>query len=108
MLDSGIGSDHNAINQRLNNIAQFVKLDKKDEALKEVANISQAVGFIIGHLSPDFNAFICLCDSIDGKKVNDLSDEGIRGYVEILSKTKAPVWQFRQWLEDAKKKLIAS
>ena len=108
MLESGIGSDHNAINQRLNNIAQFVNLDKKDEALKEVANLSQAISFVIGELSPDLNAFICLCDSIDGRKVNDLTDEGIKGYVEILSKTKAPVSLVGQWLNEAKKKLMAN
>lgn len=104
MLDSGIGSDLNAVNQRLNNIGKYINLDSKNEALKEVANLSQAVAFITGHLNPEFNAFICLCDSIDGQEVKDLSDEGIKGYIDILSTKKIPIWKVRQWLNAAKKK----
>ncbi len=104
MLDSGIGSDLNAVNTRLNNIAKYINLDSKEEALKEIANLTQAFAFITGHLSPEFNAFICLCDSIDGQKVSDLSDEGIKGYIELLSRKKIPILKLREWLNAAKKK----
>ena len=107
MLDAGIGSDAESINLRLGNIAKLLNLEEKNEALKEVANLSQSMAFVMSKLSPEFNAFICLCDSINGKKVNDLSDEGIKGYIEILSRTKVPIWKVREWLEEAKKKLTA-
>lgn len=103
MLESGIGSDINAINAKLSNIAAFIERDKKENALKEVANMSQALAFMMGNISPEQNAFICLCEKIDGKQVIDYSDEG----VEALSKkiNDIPIGILRGWIDEAKKKL---
>lgn len=107
LIESGIGSDLEAINSRLSNVMNYIRLEEKEKALKEVANLSQAMAFTMQNISPEMSAFICLCDSIDGVKVNDLSEEGIKRYVEILGKKKIPLGKIREWLGDAKKKLKA-
>jgi hypothetical protein len=105
LMDSGIGSDLNAINGRLTNIMLYIKHDDKENALKEVANMSQAITFVMENINPEMGAFICLCESIDGVRVNDLSDEGIKKYIEILGRKDIPLAKIREWLSDAKKKL---
>lgn len=105
LLDSGIGSDFNAINQRLHSLSRLIGTDRKNDALKEIANLSQAINFIIANVSPEMYAFVCLCRQIDGKDITDLSDEGIKSTLSMLNKIEIPNNILTRWLYGAKKKL---
>lgn len=102
LVDSGLGSDIDSVDQKLINLARLIKSDKA-KAQQELQNLRQTMHLIVSGVSPKHLAFAALIHSIDGVRVTDLSDSNLK---EILTKLKSirQGW-IAKFLEYLKKKL---
>jgi len=103
LIDSGIGGDINDVSQHLSKIEAFINKGEKEKALKQVKNLRQcfyqvAEELHVGHLS-----LIILIKTINGKPLNDLSDENVRRLSDKLLNAKK---SFLEKLIDRLKKKI--
>lgn len=87
MLDAGLGSDVDSIDQHIVNIAKLINTDKK-KAMQELQNMRQNMHLIVSELSPRYMAFASLIYSIDGKVITDLSDSNLKSIIEQINKVK--------------------
>lgn len=78
LIDSGIGSDADDIDAHIVKIAKFIKANNNKKALQELQNMRQNMYMVNNEISPKYLAFAALIHSIDGKEVNDLSDDGLK------------------------------
>lgn len=104
LIDSGLGSDIDSIDEHLINLAKLIK-SNKDKAQQELQNLRQTMHLIVTGISPKFLAFAALIYSIDGKEVKDLSDENLKSILEELNKSKYSA--LLNFLSTIKKKLNA-
>ena len=102
LLDSGLGSDLNSIDSHIVNLARLINTDQK-KAIQELQNLRQTMFLIINELSPKYMAFASLIYSVDGKKIENLSDDNLK---EVLFQIKevphSLIYDFLEWF---KKKL---
>lgn len=100
LIDSGIGSDVDDIDSHIVKIAKYIKSNNSKKALQELQNMRQNIYMVNSEISPKYLAFAALVHSIDGKEVNDLSDDGLK---ELLSGIKAikhsAIIDFLSWLK---------
>lgn len=87
LIDSGIGSSVDDIDAHISKIARFIKVDK-DKAIQELQNMRTNLIMISSGISPKYLAFASLIHSIDGKKVDDLSDENLSSILSSLKTVK--------------------
>lgn len=105
LIDSGIGSDADDIDAHIVKIAKFIKANNNKKALQELQNMRQNIYMVNNEISPKYLAFAALIHSIDGKEVNDLSDDGLKKLLKDLKDIKhSKVIDFLLWL---KKKVIS-
>lgn len=78
LIDSGIGSDADDIDAHIVKIAKYIKSNNNRKALQELQNMRQNIYMVNSEISPKYLAFAALIYSIDGKKVDDLSDDGLK------------------------------
>lgn len=103
LIDAHIGADLSDFDAHVERVIRYIKSDKNDLAIKELANLRQNIFFIQSEISPKHLAFAALVYSIDGKTVTDLSDEALREIVERLSDV--PVKEIEKIIDEGKKKL---
>lgn len=100
LIDSGIGSDADDIDAHIAHIARYIKNNDTKKALQELQNMRQNMHMINSEISPRYLAFAALIHSIDGKEVNDLSDDGLKAMLTELKKIKhSRVMDFLIWLK---------
>ena len=100
LIDSGIGSDADDIDAHIIKIAKFIKANNSKKALQELQNMRQNMYMVNSEISPKYLAFAALIHSIDGKEVNDLSDEGLKKLLQDLKDIKhSKVINFLLWLK---------
>lgn len=104
LFDSHIGSDVDAIDRHIVDLMRLIKTDK-DKAVKELKNLHLNLHFIVNNISPKYLAFTALIHSIDGKKLEDLSDANLKKILEDLNKEKR--FFIIDFLANFKKKLDA-
>lgn len=104
LIDAGIGSDINDIDQHITKIAKYIK-SNQSLAMQELQNMRQNMYMIASGISPKYLAFAALIHSIDDKKVEDLSDENLKSVLESL-KTIKHSWLINI-LAEIKKKIQA-
>lgn len=85
MIDAGIGSDLTDIDAHIEKVTAFLKEQKLEDAINEMLNMRKAIFMIQMNLSPKHLAFAALVTKIDGKEMNDLSDDGLRRVVDLLN-----------------------
>lgn len=104
LLDSGIGSDIDDVDSHLIRISKLVKTDSA-KALQELQNMRQNMHMIVSNISPKYLAFAALIHSVDGKKIEDLSDDTLKRVLEEIKDVKhGALVDILEWL---KKKLQA-
>lgn len=100
LIDSGIGSDADDIDAHIVKIAKFIKANNNKKALQELQNMRQNMYMVNNEISPKYLAFAALIHSIDGKEVNDLSDDGLKKLLQDLKDIKHfKVIDFLLWLK---------
>ena len=100
LIDSGIGSDADDIDAHIIKIAKFIKANNSKKALQELQNMRQNMYMVNSEISPKYLAFATLIHSIDGKEVNDLSDDGLKKLLQDLKDIKhSKVINFLLWLK---------
>lgn len=104
LIDAGIGSDVNDIDQHITKIAKYIKSDKA-LAMQELQNMRQNLYMIASNISPKYLAFAALIHSVNGKKVEDLSDDNLKALLDDI-KTVKHSWLIRI-LAEIKKKIQA-
>ncbi|NQU52437.1 MAG: hypothetical protein HQ522_07845 [Bacteroidetes bacterium] len=102
LVDSGIGSDINDLNQKISIIIRHVN-NKSEHAITELENMRQSLYLVSSEINPSYLAFSCLVYSIDGQILKDISDDGLRRVLERLNNTK--VGWLNGFLESIKKKI---
>lgn len=105
MLDAGIGSDLNSIMNHWAQIQRFCDRGEKDNLNRQLANYRQALTFVVSNVSPKMLSFVTLIHKIDGKVVDDFSDENMAEILKQLSKKGLTVRIVECFLEFVKKKL---
>lgn len=93
LIDAGIGSDVNDIDEHITRLAKYIKTDLA-KASQELQNYRQNLYMIASGISPKHMAFAALIHSIDGKKIEDYSDDNLQRILDDLRTVK------RSWLVD--------
>ena len=100
LIDSGIGSDADDIDAHITRIARFIKSNNAKKALQELQNMRQNMYMVNNEISPRYLAFAVLIHSIDGKEINDLSDDGLKNTLAELKRIKhSTIINFLIWLK---------
>jgi hypothetical protein len=100
LIDSGIGSDADDIDAHIVKIAKYIKSNNNKKALQELQNMRQNMYMVNNEISPKYLAFAALIHSIDGKEVNDLSDDSLKKLLQDLKDIKhSKVIDFLLWLK---------
>lgn len=84
LVDAGVGSDLNDINEKINRILRYVDKSDKVNARIELENLRQAMYLVTQETNLKHLAFMVLIKNIDGKEITDLSDEGIRATQKVF------------------------
>lgn len=100
LIDSGIGSDVDDIDTHIAKIAKFIKANNSKKALQELQNMRQNMYMVNSEISPKYLAFAAIIHSVDGKEVNDLSDDSLKKLLRDLKDIKhSKVIDFLLWLK---------
>lgn len=100
LIDSGIGSDADDIDAHITRIARFIKSNNAKKALQELQNMRQNMYMVNNEISSRYLAFAALIHSIDGKEINDLSDDGLKNTLAELKRIKhSTIINFLIWLK---------
>lgn len=91
LIDSGIGSDADDIDTHIIKIAKYIKSNNNKKALQELQNMRQNIYMVNSEISPKYLAFAALIHSVDGKKADDLSDDGLKKLLSDLKEVKHSV-----------------
>lgn len=103
LVDSGVGGDIAAFDQRLERARHFLLAGKSDKAQQELENLRQCVWLIQNGISPRHRAFAALVTKIDGRDCSDVSDEALEKVTALLNDV--PVDKLTALLEAVKKKI---
>src|SRR5574344_438751 len=85
LIDSGLGSDVDAIDSHIVNIAKYINSGDKAKAIQELQNMRQNMYMVVNGVSPKYMAFTALIHSIDGKEQKDLSDSHLQELIQELN-----------------------
>lgn len=88
LIDSGIGSDLNDIDNHIYKILAFINAKDTESAKREVLNLRQNLYFVSQEINLRHASFMVLIESIDGKPNNDLSEEGIQRTLKLFENEK--------------------
>lgn len=78
LVDSGIGSDLNDINDHIAKIKRYVNSNDKSNANRQLDNLRQSLYMVSQETHLRHLSFMVLIKSINGKEVHDLSDENLK------------------------------
>lgn len=85
MLDAGIGSDLSTVNEHIHKIEAFLANGKQDLAKRQLKNLRQSLFQVVEGMNLKHLSFIVLIKSINGKPMNDLSDDNIKFLYDKLN-----------------------
>ena len=105
LIESGIGSDMQAVDSKLATIIRFMQLDKKESATKELLNMRQAIALVLAGTNLELMSFVPFIHSINGKPVTDLSQEGVKEILFRLEKARVETGWVLRTKSALKKKL---
>ena len=102
LLDAGLGSDVNSVDEHIVNLAKLIKTNMT-KAQQELQNLRQNMYMIVSGISPKYMAFAALIQSIDNKPLDNLSDDYLKEVLDSIKEIKhSTIASFLMWV---KKKL---
>ena len=106
LIDAEIGSDISAIDRRCDNVRRLM-ISNIEKAGQELANMQQALRFVISNTSPKMNSFVVMIYKINGNVIDDkdLTDEGIKNIINDLGNKRLTMKIITDFLLSAKKKI---
>lgn len=84
MLSSGIGSDMDSVEKKVDRISRLLIAGSNEEAKTEVDNLKSALSLINAGVNPKSLAFAVLVHDIDGAECDDMSDDGLQKVLDRL------------------------
>ena len=106
LIDAGIGSSVDDFDAHIVKLAKLIGNNEREKAIQELQNMRQNLFMINSKVSPKYLAFAALVYSIDGKKIEAVSDDD---YSELLAKIQEmPHSLLTKTLDWLKKKLQTS
>lgn len=83
LIDAGIGSSIDDFDAHIVKLAKLIGNNEREKAAQELQNMRQNLYMINANISPKYMAFAALVYSIDGQKIEAVSDDD---YGELLAK----------------------
>lgn len=83
LIDAGIGSSVDDFDAHIVKLAKLIGTNEREKAAQELQNMRQNLYMINSKISPKYLAFAALIHSVDGNKVEAISDDD---YHELLAK----------------------
>lgn len=77
LIDSIVGSNVSDVDLSILKAIEYIKMGANDFAITQLDNVRHAVHLVNEELSPRFLAFTALIQSINGKSIQDLSDNNL-------------------------------
>lgn len=108
LQDSGIGSDMTAVSAHLSLLHKFLNADKKGQAMRETINLHNNLFFMLEGVNIKSFCFAAMIFSINGKPLNDISEENVKRVIKHLSKNGLTIGLVEDTVEEIKKKLISN
>lgn len=106
LIDAGIGSSVDDFDTHIVKLAKLIGNNDREKAAQELQNMRQNLYMINANISPKYLAFAALVYSIDGQKIEAVSDDD---YSELLAKIQeTPHSLLTKTLDWLKKKLQTS
>lgn len=106
LIDAGIGSSIDDFDAHIVKLAKLIGNNEREKAAQELQNMRQNLYMINANISPKYMAFAALVYSIDGQKIEAVSDDD---YGELLAKIREmPHSLLTKTLDWLKKKLQTS
>lgn len=106
LIDAGIGSSVDDFDAHIVKLAKLIGNNEREKAMQELQNMRQNLFMVNSKVSPKYLAFAALVYSIDGKKIEAVSDDD---YSELLAKIQEmPHSLLTKTLDWLKKKLQTS
>jgi len=102
-LDNGIGSTMDDVDKHIMGAVQMVQKGDKELAVNKLLNMRQGIQFAIQNISPKSMAFACLVNKIDGKPMDDITDNGLNKVIMLLSEIKVSYGMVKLFVEYVKK-----
>lgn len=103
MIDAQIGSSIQDFDQIFNKVAKFIDGEKYKDAVQVLLNVRQGVFLAQQGESPTNYAFASLVNSIQGVRITDYSEVGLKNILERLDKLGLTQATLNEVLEDVKK-----
>lgn len=105
MIDAGLGSDLTALDGHLARVSEYIKANELQNAATEIDNLRQTLYNVQNGLTPHFLSLIPLMAEVDGKAVDDLSDDGLKEVYGILKDV--TFGRYEETAREVKKKIEA-
>lgn len=104
--DAGIGSTVSDLNNRFATLDTLISSNKIPEAIQERYNLH--IGLFLGleKINISHICFACLIHSINGKEIQDRSEDSLRKIITDLSKLGLTNGIVKDYLDEVKKNLI--
>lgn len=104
LMDSGVGSDMEAIQSRYARLYAFLAEKKIEEAQKEAENMYYTHYSILEAINYKSYAFCCLISEINGEAISDYSEDGIRAILKKLEGIDLSQYDIESSIDIVKKK----
>lgn len=103
-LSSEIGSTMQDFDKHIDELGIMIGRGDKENSLKKLMNMRQSVVFAIENVSPMSMAFATLVHKVDGKEMNDHTDNGLKKVINLLSEIKVSYSLVKSIVDYVKKK----
>lgn len=102
----GIGNSIEEADEHLARLMEFLKSDKKDDAIEEVKNLRYNLFTMLSEWDFRSLSFACLVKEVNGKPLKDYSPEGLNKIVVELSEAGFTQGMVQDTMDEIKKNLI--
>lgn len=106
LQDVGIGNTIHDVDEHLSRLMEFLKADKKDDAVEEAKNLRYNLFTMLSQWHFKSLSFACLVREYNGKGVEDYSPEGLNKLIDELSAAGLSESMVEDTIDEVKKNLI--